>query len=60
MRERKHYKVSLVPHIWGSKYIVLQDIDSPLTLVDELNRKMFRYGFSLREIMGIEEYENRD
>ena len=60
MRERKHYKVSLVPHIWGSKYIVLQDIDSPLTLVDELNRKMFRYGFSLREVMGIEEYENRD
>tara|TARA_A100001015_G_C14560031_1_gene544968 strand:+ start:311 stop:493 length:183 start_codon:yes stop_codon:yes gene_type:complete len=60
MRERKHYKVSLVPHIWGSKYIVLEDIDSPLTLVDELNRKMFKYGFSLREVMGIEEYENKE
>ena len=60
MRERKHYKVSLVPHIWGSKYIVLEDIDSPLTLVEELNRKMFRYGFSLREVMGIEETNERE
>ena len=60
MRERKHYKVTLVPHIWGGKYVVLEDIDSPLTLINELNRKMMRYGFSLREIKGINEYEERE
>ena len=60
MRERKHYKISLVPHVWGSKYVILEDIDSPLTLVEELDRKMRRCGFSLREVMGIEEYENKE
>ena len=60
MRERKHYKISLVPHVWGSKYVILEDIDSPLTLVEELDRKMRSCGFSLREVMGIEECDERE
>ena len=60
MRESKHYKVVLNPLKWGHKYCVLQDIDNPLTLVEELHRKMNRFGFSVREIMEITEYEKKE